>query len=264
MLLGIIASVGANLLGAMFSTPRLTYRMALEGHLPSLLGRVHPRFHTPAVSIIFYGAASFAFAVSGGFVWLAGLSVLARLVLYFICVAAMPRLRRKFGKAPDAMQLPAGPFWMVLSLLVCVVLLLQVKLESVLVTIACVIAGSFLLLRQGHTRQWRRHGRLTFSLVATFGRRRNRTMTRKPPTRPAVFECNSSAHSDLTGRPVKGSTIGVLKRSQAESAAVSRSSWRSCRRDKQTRATMAPIRAQNMSDWVSQTSPWVPRKSSAP
>ncbi|MGB0132372.1 APC family permease [Dokdonella sp.] len=144
MLLGIIASVGGNLLGAMFSTPRLTYRMAIDGHLPPILGRVHPRFRTPAPSIILYGAASFAFAVTGGFVWLAGLSVLARLVLYFVCIIGMPRLRRKHGGGPDAMHLPGSLVWMGISLLVCVALLLQVKLDSVLVTIGCMVAGSFL------------------------------------------------------------------------------------------------------------------------
>lgn len=144
MLLGIIASVGGNLLGAMFSTSRITYRMALDGHLPSILGRVHSRFRTPAASIILYGAASFAFAVTGSFVWLAALSVLARLILYFVCISAMPRLQREYGAGPDAMRLPGGPFMMILSLLVCAGLLLQVNLNSVFVTIACILSGSLL------------------------------------------------------------------------------------------------------------------------
>ncbi|MEZ5463342.1 APC family permease [Dokdonella sp.] len=144
MLLGIIASVGGNLLGAMFSTPRMTYRMALDGHLPSRLGHVHPRFRTPAASIFLYGAASFAFAVTGGFVWLAGLSVLARLILYVVCIFAMPRLRRAYASEPGALRLPGGPFWMLLSLLVCAALLIQVQLKSVVVTIGCMIAGLLL------------------------------------------------------------------------------------------------------------------------
>lgn len=155
MVLGIVASVGGNLLGAMFSTPRLTYRMALDGHLPSILGRVHPRFATPAASIILYGAASFAFAVTGGFVWLAGLSVLARLVLYAVCMGAMPRLHRDYGSAAGSLRLPGWPIWMILSLLVCAALLIQVKLESVLVTIGCMTAGSLLYL---HARSTRRAG----------------------------------------------------------------------------------------------------------
>jgi amino acid transporter len=146
MLLAIIASVGGNMLGAMFSTPRLTYRMALDGYLPSLLARVHPRFHTPAVSIALYGAASFGFAISGGFVWLAGLSLLARIILYAVCVSAVPRLRREFGSLPGAMKLPGGLLWVGLALLVCAVLLYQVTLQSVMVTGGCVLAGLLMFL----------------------------------------------------------------------------------------------------------------------
>lgn len=145
MLIAIIASVGGNLLGAMFSTPRLTYRMALDGFLPAALGRVHPRFHTPARSIILYGAACFAFAVSGGFVWLAGLSVFARIILYMVCVGAMPRLHRQFGTVAGAMQVAGRRVWMVLALLVCAALLWQVTLQSVLVTGGCVVAGLLML-----------------------------------------------------------------------------------------------------------------------
>ena len=144
MLIAIIASVGGNLLSAMFSTPRMTYRMALDGNLPALLGHVHPRFQTPVASILLYGTASFAFAASGGFVWLAGLSVLARLILYGVCVSALPRLRRRYGEVPESMHPPGGLIWMVLALLACGLLLWQVSLNSVLVTAACIAAGGLM------------------------------------------------------------------------------------------------------------------------
>jgi amino acid transporter len=146
MLFGIVASVGGNLLSAMFSTPRMTYSMAIDGHLPPVLGRVHSRYRTPAVSIVLYGAACFAFAASGGFVWLASLSLLARIILYAVCIGAMPRLRRQHGGIPGAINLPGGPLWMILGLIVCAILLYQVSLQSVLVTGACVIVGLLLFV----------------------------------------------------------------------------------------------------------------------
>ena len=118
--------------------------MALDGFLPAALGRVHPRFHTPATSIILYGVASFGFAVSGGFVWLAGLSVFARIILYVVCVAAMPRLQRRHRSEPGVLRLPGGMLWMWLALLVCAVLLWQVTLQSLAVTAGCVLAGLLL------------------------------------------------------------------------------------------------------------------------
>jgi amino acid transporter len=146
LLVAIIASVGGNLLGAMFSTPRMTYRMALDGYLPRILARVHPRFHTPAASIILYGAASFAFAATGGFVWLAGLSLLSRLILYVVCVCALPRLRCRYGDLPESVRPPGGLTWMVMALLACAVLLWQVTLQSLLVTSGCVLLGLLMFL----------------------------------------------------------------------------------------------------------------------
>jgi amino acid transporter len=146
MLVAIIASVGGNLLGAMFSTPRMTYRMALDGYLPRILARVHPRFHTPVASIILYGTASFAFAATGGFVWLAGLSLLSRLILYLVCVSALPRLQRRYGDIPESARPPGGLTWMLLALLACALLLWQVTLQSLLVTSGCVLLGLLMFL----------------------------------------------------------------------------------------------------------------------
>lgn len=44
---GVAVSVGGNLMGSMFSTPRVTYRLARDGNLPRWFGAVHPRFRTP-------------------------------------------------------------------------------------------------------------------------------------------------------------------------------------------------------------------------
>jgi amino acid transporter len=153
MLVAIIASVGGNLLSAMFSTSRLSYRLALDGFLPPLLARVHPRFHTPVASILLYAAASFAFAVSGGFVWLAGLSLLARIILYAVCVSALPRLRRRHGTEPGAIELPGGLIWVALALAVCAGLLWQVTWQSLLVTGACAGAGLLLHTLARHSRR---------------------------------------------------------------------------------------------------------------
>jgi amino acid transporter len=153
MLVAIIASVGGNLLGAMFSTSRLSYRLALDGFLPSVLAWVHPRFHTPVASIVLYAAASFGFAISGGFVWLAGLSLLARIILYAVCASALPRLRRRYGAEPGAIHLPGGLLWMMLALAVCIALLWQVTLQSIVVSGGCVLAGLLLYALARHARR---------------------------------------------------------------------------------------------------------------
>jgi amino acid transporter len=141
---GIIASVVANLVGSMFSTPRITYSLALEAHLPRWFGAVHPTYKTPVWSVSFYGVACFLLAASSSFAWLAGLSVLTRLILYLLCVGAIPRLRNQFGGAPTALRLPGGYVVPALALAVCIGLLTQVKALALVSAAGFLAVGSLL------------------------------------------------------------------------------------------------------------------------
>jgi amino acid transporter len=140
----IIASVGGNLVSSMFALPRVTYRLALEGHLPHWFGTVHPTYKTPVWSVVCYGAACFLLAASGGFVWLAGLSVLIRVPLYLVCIASIPRLKNRFGNARGALRLPGGHMVPVVAAVICVALLTQVTALAYLSAAALVAVGSVL------------------------------------------------------------------------------------------------------------------------
>ncbi|TVQ81800.1 MAG: APC family permease, partial [Phycisphaeraceae bacterium] len=131
VVLAIIASVGGNLLGSMFSSPRITYRLALDAQLPRVFSSVHPRHQTPWVSILVYGGASFLLAATGSFVWLAVLSVFTRLLIYMTCIASMPRIRSVAGDVPGQIKLPGGIAIPLIAMLVCIALLTRVSLESV-------------------------------------------------------------------------------------------------------------------------------------
>ena len=140
---GIVASVGGNLVGSMFTTPRITYRLGRDGSLPAWFAAVHPRFNTPAASVLFYGIAAFLLAASGSFVWLAVLSVLTRLLLYMTCMASMPGVRTAVPTA-GALRSPGGRLIAAVAWLVCLGLLTQVSLASVLATAALLGVGTLL------------------------------------------------------------------------------------------------------------------------
>ena len=143
MMTGMAASVGGNLAGALFSTPRITYALALDGSLPAWFATVSARFGTPAVSILVFGAAAFLLAAGGSFVWLAGLSVLTRVFIYVGCIAALPALRRR-ADDPAAMRLPGGLFIPGLAVFICLALLTQVKPMDYLATAVMLGLGSVL------------------------------------------------------------------------------------------------------------------------
>lgn len=92
-LLGMIAS---DILG----TPRMLFAFARDGLLPSALGRIHPRTHTPHVAILSYAALAMILALTGSFAELAVLATLVTAGLYVAgCLAAWLLARRGVGLA---------------------------------------------------------------------------------------------------------------------------------------------------------------------
>ncbi|HEX7046112.1 MAG TPA: APC family permease [Gammaproteobacteria bacterium] len=139
---GVVVSIGGNIASTMVTAPRLTYSLAREGSLPAWLGEVHPEHRTPARSIVVFSVLVFLLSVYGGFIWLAAMSSLVRVLIYMACIGAMPRLRREFGNAPDRFRVPGGWTVPVAAFLVSGALLLQIEWDSVLVTAGFLLAGS--------------------------------------------------------------------------------------------------------------------------
>lgn len=89
--LAAIASVLGNVSGGITGTARTTYAMGRDGLLPAWFGGVDPRFATPARSILVMAGLIVVLALTGSFVWLATASVLARMFVYAISIATLPR-----------------------------------------------------------------------------------------------------------------------------------------------------------------------------
>lgn len=98
MTLTALASLTGNLHGNVMSTPRLLQAMAAGGQLPGWFAAISPRTGTPANSIWFFTLAALALALTGGFVALAVLGTVARLILFLMVFATLPRLRARAGE----------------------------------------------------------------------------------------------------------------------------------------------------------------------
>jgi amino acid transporter len=144
LLFGTVASIGGNLAVSVISASRTTYALAQEGTLPAFFGRVHARYRTPAVSVVVFGTLVTALALSGSFIWLAGLSVLSRVLVFLLVIAALPGLRRRFGKEPGTFRLPGGYAIPALAAIVSVGLTLQAQSNAVWTTLAFLAVGSVL------------------------------------------------------------------------------------------------------------------------
>lgn len=89
-----IFSLLGNISGGMTGSTRTTYAMGRDGLLPGWFGRVSDRYATPANSILFMGGLIALLALSGSFVWLAVMSTLARMIVYAMSIAALPKASR--------------------------------------------------------------------------------------------------------------------------------------------------------------------------
>jgi basic amino acid/polyamine antiporter, APA family len=123
MTIGAAISIEGNAGNTMLQGPRYLYALAVDGYGPRVFARVHPRYQTPAWAIVTQGVLAGALALSGSFVQLAMLSIVARLATYIGTAAAVPVLRKQFARAEHTIVLPGGPTIPVLALLLCLAFL---------------------------------------------------------------------------------------------------------------------------------------------
>jgi amino acid transporter len=129
-----------------FLTPRLTYAQAERGELPSLFMKLHPVYGTPVFSIIFFAVVATTLAISGTFVWLVTVSVLARLASFVSTCLAVPILRRKNDSA--GLRIPLGPAIPIAAVGFCIWLAAQASLRDLRDFFLACIAGAVLYVSQ--------------------------------------------------------------------------------------------------------------------
>jgi amino acid transporter len=145
--LGAVFSIGGNLSAMMLSAPRMFYAMAhINQTLPAWFGAIHPRFHTPAHSIIFLGFFSLVLALSGSFIWLAAMSTVVRLLVYAACILSLPAAEKTIEETEGQFRLPGGFTIPAIALVLSLWLTAHASMESWLVTGAFATLGTILYL----------------------------------------------------------------------------------------------------------------------
>jgi len=126
LLAGGVISIFATISGEMLGAPRVIYASASDGNLPAFLAKVHPKYKTPYLSVIFFAVVTCAFALSGTFEPLAVVASGSILVIYAGVSLAVIRLRHRDGKpGTGQFALPGGAVIPILSCLVIAWLLWQ-------------------------------------------------------------------------------------------------------------------------------------------
>jgi amino acid transporter len=137
--IGALISVYGYLSAKILAMPRVPFALAEQGDFPKAFAAVHRRFHTPYVSILVFAAMIWGLSLFGDFKWNVTLSAVARLLYYGVGCAALPILRRKKPPGAGAMfKLPAGNFFAVLGVFLCVILVTRVDFGQSLILVATI------------------------------------------------------------------------------------------------------------------------------
>ena len=146
--LALVMTVGASIsiLGTSSNTvlmaPRYLLALSQDGYGPRWLGAIHPRFRTPAVSIVLIGAVSLGLALSGSFVQLALLSVVSRLCTYLGTAGSVLVLRHKHGDREGALRLPGGPLIPLAAIVLSLALLASAQVANLIAAAIALVIGA--------------------------------------------------------------------------------------------------------------------------
>lgn len=130
-----VISVYGWLASNLLSVPRLSMAMADGRDFPAFFAKVHPRFRTPWISILFFAGLSWALANQAGLLQNLSLAAVSRLFTYGLVCAALLVLRNKdkmgTGEVPPALfRAPFGNALAVIGVIVSITLATQMNLRE--------------------------------------------------------------------------------------------------------------------------------------
>jgi amino acid transporter len=109
MIIAIAISMFGNLGGSIFSTPRVLYAGAQDSLMPKVFEKVHAKYFTPYIAILFYTVLGLLFASIGGFKQLAIISGASTLLIYLGVILSTIKLRKRNSPTLEkTFQIPGG------------------------------------------------------------------------------------------------------------------------------------------------------------
>ncbi len=130
-LFGLVASFH----GLLLASGRATFEFGKIGNAPQFLGRVHPRFQTPANALIFNSLIGIAILLTGKTDQIIIISVFGALTLYALSMVSVIKLRRSEPLLNRPFRVPFYPATPIVALILSVVCIVALCYENWLLAI---------------------------------------------------------------------------------------------------------------------------------
>jgi amino acid transporter len=120
---------------------RALFAMGEGGQLPAVLATIHPRFRTPHWAIATTSVAVLMLALSGTFIYLVKLTLIARVLVFAATCATVPLMRRRPELPAATFKVPAGSLvgWICVAL--CLLFLARSSMREMLDVAVAAAAG---------------------------------------------------------------------------------------------------------------------------
>jgi basic amino acid/polyamine antiporter, APA family len=137
----ILISITGSMNGWIMTAPRIFFAQARDGMFLPIFGRVHPRYHTPHISIALFGAWSIFLALTGTYETLASYAMNAAWIFYGLTAAGVMVLRTRRPDMPRPYRMWGYPA----TLLLFIAVAIGFVLNTLIATPGPAIAGTMLI-----------------------------------------------------------------------------------------------------------------------
>jgi APA family basic amino acid/polyamine antiporter len=141
VLIGALMGMVSSILVFQLGQARVWYAMSRDGLLPTIFGRIHPKFRTPDVAT---WVAGFAVGIPAGLLdigTVSNLSNIGTLFAFVLVAIAVLILRYREPERPRSFRTPLGPIFPVLSIIFCIVLMMGLEVMTWMAFFAWLIIG---------------------------------------------------------------------------------------------------------------------------
>jgi len=111
---------------------RLLFAMADHQQLPAALAQIHPRLRTPVSAIVASSIAALVLALSGSFIYLVKITLIARVIIYAITCLTLPVFRRRTDVPKAAVIIPGATVIACVCAILCVAFLVKSSMRELL------------------------------------------------------------------------------------------------------------------------------------